>query len=104
VPETRTFSSSSQAVELSGVVADFLVTEQPRLIRLDPPVEGYSRIVFDEDTEGTVRTKTVSKNGLPLGGPPLKAGDTIEVRGQAGHAGELIADVIWLMDAELECE
>lgn len=95
--------SLSQAVELSGVVADFLVMEIPRVILLEQPVEGYSRIVFNEDTEGLVNTKIVSQEGLPLGGPPLKPGDTIEVRGQAGETGELIADAIWLMDTELGC-
>jgi len=81
-----------------------LVTEQPRLILLNQPVKGYSRIVFDEDSEGSVYTITVSKNGFPPGGPPLKPGDAIEGRGQAGETGELIADVIWLMDTEPECE
>lgn len=41
---------------------------------------------------------------LRSGRPTLKSGDAIEVRGQAGESGELIADVIWLMDTELGCE
>ncbi|MCB0197525.1 MAG: hypothetical protein KDJ65_36600 [Anaerolineae bacterium] len=101
VPES---SPSSSVVEISGSVANFLAAEQPRAIELTRTVSGVSHVIFDEDAEGTVNTKILNQYGDPLGGPPLQEGDSIKIQGREGENGELIADVIWLMDTDLQCQ
>ena len=94
-----------QITTLSGTVADFLVTERPRVIVLEQPVQGFSRIVLDENAEGELKTRTLSKDNCPLAGPPLQPGDQLEVTGRVdAPSGNLIAEEIKVVSLEAKCQ
>jgi hypothetical protein len=92
-----------------ATVAEFQVNP-PRSILFSEPVGGYSQVWFDEAPAGDgfeVNTVTYSRNGCPLAGPPIQAGDSIKVVGHLDSESRLVADVIWVLgivaDAP-ECE
>ena len=94
-----------QITTLSGTVADFLVTERPRVIVLEQPVQGFSRIILDENAAGEVKTRTVSNDNCPLAGPPLQKGDMIEVTGRVDvKSGNFIAEEIKVVSVEAKCQ
>lgn len=97
VPESST---------ISGIIAEFDTIEE--VIILEEPVDGYDRIVFDEEPAGIVKTQFVGAEGfgLPISppAPVLDAGQPIEVRGRAGDDGVFIAEVVWRTDVGWACE
>ncbi len=104
-PPTATATPVQQVTTLSGTVADFLVTERPRVIVLEQPVQGFSRIVLDENAQGELNTRTVSKDNCPLAGPPLQPGDQLEVTGRVdAPSGNFIAEEIKIVSLEAKCQ
>jgi ABC-type Fe3+-hydroxamate transport system substrate-binding protein len=102
---TATTTPVQQITTLSGTVADFLVTERPRVIVLEQPQQGFSRIVLDENAAGELNTRTVSKDNCPLAGPPLQKSDMIEVTGRVDvKSGNFIAEEIKVVSLEAKCQ
>jgi hypothetical protein len=102
---TATVQAGQQATTLSGTVADFLVTERPRVIIFVQPANGISRIILDENAQGELKTRTVSKDNCPLAGPPLQAGDQVEVKGRVDtESGNFIAEEIKVVSLEAKCQ
>jgi hypothetical protein len=86
-------------------VADFLATERPRVIVFVQPANGISRIVLDENAQGELKTRTVSKDDCPLSGPPLQKGDVLEVTGRVDvKSGNFIAEEIKVVSLEAKCQ
>ncbi len=85
-------------------VAEFRV-QPPRSIVFSKTVQGFTQVWLDESTEGDGflnNTETFSRNGCPLAGPPIQAGDSIKVSGHLNENGQLIADTIWLLNVEID--
>jgi hypothetical protein len=104
-PTATTTPVVQQITTLSGTVADFLVTERPRVIVFVQPANGISRIVLDENAQGELKTRTVSKDDCPLSGPPLQKGDVLEVTGRVDvKSGNFIAAEIKVVSLETKCQ
>jgi hypothetical protein len=102
---TATTIPDQQVTTLSGTVAEFLATERPRVIVFVHPANGISRIALDENAEGELNTRTLSKDNCPLAGPPVQAGDQVEVTGHIdAPSGNFIAEEIKIVSLEAECQ
>ncbi len=101
-PTNRSAKSDSNIVISGAVVEEFIVSSRPRSIVLREAVDGVTQIWFDETSEGEVNTQTYSRDGCPLAGPPIQAGDSIKVVGHLDKDSKIIADTIWILDIEVD--
>ncbi len=70
-------------VTIRGTVLS--VFASARVIQIDPPVNGYSRVALTADTE------YVAADGSEAGLQDVTEGSTVEVTGEPGAPGTLIA-------------
>jgi len=95
-PATTTSSSSSTSptspIPTTAVAGDVTIRgtvltifSSARVLQLDPPVDGYSRVALTDDTEYR------RADGSPATLADVDEGSTVEVTGTAGAEGTVIA-------------
>ena len=82
--------SDSDDVTVRSTVLTIFSSAQ--VVQLDPPVDGYSKVALTSETEYR------RADGSPASLADVQEGSTVEVRGEAGAPGTVIARQVVLVD------
>jgi len=86
VPTTVPTTGLAGEVTIRGAV--LTVFASARVLQIDPPVDGYSRVALTSDTEYRTR------GGSPASLQDVDEGSTVEVTGSPGSPGTLLARLV----------